>query len=140
MKKFLKILFGIVLFLVVIIVSMIGGITWFYSGDTTFNKTVVGRWEGTLSNQEVTVEFIKGDRAIKGYTYGYIDIMKDEKSILSEHIKYKDKKIIYVTEESEKKIELIVHPEMNTMEGKIENLVTDDGNNISGKLILKKLP
>lgn len=87
-------------FLMIFIIFMILGGVFFYklinyfSGDDDFYN-ILGNWKDKENKFNVTIR--KGDRAVGGYSYGYLCIMSDKNNI-EIPIKYKERKIINVEE------------------------------------------
>lgn len=137
MKK-LKLFLKFLIFLLIIFLVLVFLVVRFYSGDEGF-KDIVGSWEGSINSKYVRVEIFKGSRAIRGYTYGYFDILDRNGKVISSHkIKYKKNMISETGDVNLEYIKLKLSEDKKNLLGEVKNLISDEGLNISGKCKLKK--
>jgi hypothetical protein len=134
----LKRLMQIVSVLMIIILVLIFTVLRYYSGDEGFEK-LEGSWQGTIGEDAVTFEIYKGSRAIKGFTYGYLELMDESGEVLSTHrIKFKDQKVFETGDVSGEIISLNLIDDDSLLKGDVELIVNTSGKVLKGDLSAEK--
>lgn len=129
-KKLMK----FVSILLIIILVFVFTIMRYYSGAKGFEK-LEGNWKGTIGEETVTFEIYKGSRAIKGFTYGYIELVDAEGEMISSHrIKFKDKEVFETGDVAGEVISLNLLDEDNLLEGEVQLIINDAGEVLKGDL------
>lgn len=134
----LKKLMKIVSVLMIIILVLVFTIMRYYSGAEGFER-LQGSWQGSIGEEPVTFEIYKGSRAIKGFTYGYLELIDDEGEVISTHrIKFKDKKVFETGDVSGEVILLNLLGDGNLLKGEVELIVDESGKTLIGNLSAEK--
>lgn len=134
MKKLMK----FVSILLIIILVFVFTVMRYYSGAKGFQK-LEGRWKGSIGEEAVAFEIYKGSRAIKGFTYGYLELIDEEGEVISTHrIKFKDQKVFETGDISGEVILLNLLDDGNLLKGEVELIVNESGKVLKGELSAKK--
>lgn len=134
----LKKLMKIVSILMIIILVLVFTVMRYYSGAEGFER-LQGNWQGTIEEEAVTFEIYKGSRAIKGFTYGYLELIDDQGEVISTHrIKFKDQKVFETGDVSGEVILLNLLDDGNLLKGQVELIVNDSGEVLKGNLLAEK--
>lgn len=129
-KKIMK----VVSVLLIIILVFVFTIMRYYSGAKGFEK-LEGHWKGTIGDETVVFEIYKGSRAIKGFTYGYLELIDSEGETISSHrIKFKDQKVFETGDVSGEVISLNLLDEDGLLEGEVQLIINDAGEVLEGDL------
>ena len=130
----LKQLMKVVSVLLIMILVLIFAVMRYYSGDESF-EALEGRWQGTIDENAVTFEIYKGSRAIKGFTYGYLELIDATGEVISTHrMKFKDKKVFDTGDIEGEVISLNLLDEDNLLEGEVQLIINDAGEVLKGDL------
>src|SRR6056297_3357102 len=130
----LKRLMKIVSVLMIIILVLVFTVIRYYSGAEGFER-LQGNWQGAIGEEAVTFEIYKGSRAIKGFTYGYLELIDDQGEVLSTHrIKFKDQKVFETGDVSGEVILLDLLDDGNLLKGEVELIVNESGDVLKGNL------
>ncbi|MEA1975757.1 MAG: hypothetical protein U9N10_09515 [Bacillota bacterium] len=132
MKKYIKIALVIICLIIFIISGLVLATVILYSGDDDFAEVICSKWKTTQLEKNIQFEIFKGNREIKGYTYGYFDAIYFED--YSYHIRYKNGSLEFHENDSEQF--LIYNPDNDTLSGEIY-LPTDASKTLTS-VILKK--
>lgn len=128
----------IVSVLMIIVLVFVFTIMRYYSGAEGFER-LEGSWQGTIGKEAVTFEIYKGARAIKGFTYGYLELMDAEGEVISTHrIKFKDQKVFETGDVSGEVILLNLLEEGNLLAGEVQLIVNESGKILKGDLSAEK--
>lgn len=134
LKNLMKVVSIILILLLVIVFTVMH----YYSGAEGFEK-LEGNWHGNIGEATVTFEIYKGSRAIKGFTYGYLELIDEEGNVISSHrIKFKDKKVFETGDESGEVILLNLLDDGNFLEGEVQLIVNESGKVLKGNLSAEK--
>jgi|GEM_PF-6553645 len=134
----LKKLMKIVSILMIIILVLIFAIMRYYTDAKGFEK-LQGKWQGTIGEATVAFEIYKGSRAIKGFTYGYLELVDAEDQLISSHrIKFKDKKVFETGDVTGEVISLNLLDEDNLLEGEVQLIINEAGEVLKGDLSASK--
>ena len=134
LKKIMK----IVSVLMIIVLVLVFTVMRYYSGAEGFER-LQGNWHGSIGEEAVTFEIYKGSRAIKGFTYGYLELMDGEGEVLSTHrIKFKDEQVFETGDVSGEVILLNLLDDGNLLKGEVELIVKASGKVLKGDLLAEK--
>lgn len=134
----LKKLMKIVSVLMIIILVLVFTVMRYYSGAEGFER-LQGNWHGSIGEEAVTFEIYKGSRAIKGFTYGYLELIDDQGEVLSTHrIKFKDQQVFETGDVSGEVILLELLDDGNLLKGEVQLIVNESGEVLKGDLSAEK--
>jgi len=134
----LKNLMKVVSVLLIIILVLIFTVMRYYSGAEGFER-LEGNWQGSIGEEAVTLEIYKGSRAIKGFTFGYLELIDNGEVISSHRIKFKDKKVFETGDIVGEVISLNLLEEGNLLEGEVQLIVNASGQVLKGELSAEKI-
>lgn len=134
----LKKLMKIVSVLMIIILVLVFTVMRYYSGAEGFER-LQGSWQGSIGKEAVKLEIHKGSRAIKGFTYGYLELIDDQGEVISTHrIKFKDQQVFETGDVSGEVILLDLLDDGNLLKGEVELIINDSGEVLKGNLSVEK--
>jgi len=135
----LKQLMKVVSVLLIMILVLIFAVMRYYSGDESF-EALEGRWQGTIDENAVTFEIYKGSRAIKGFTYGYLELIDATGEVISSHrMKFKDKKVYETEDMAGEVISLDLLEDGNLLKGEVALIMNASGDLLKGTLTAEKM-
>lgn len=132
-------LMKVVSVLLIIILVLIFVVMRYYSGAEGF-ESLEGNWQGSVGEEAVIFKIYKGSRAIKGFTFGYLELTDADGEVISSHrIKFKDEKVFETGDIADEVISLNLLDERSLLEGEVQLVAKESEQVLKGKLSAKKI-